>query len=158
MNWDAIGAVGEIVGAVAVVATLFFLATQIRASNALAAAESRDRSFEQMSRLRHLIASDPDVARIWRLGCLGESLSDDESLRFTQIAHDHFLIWRSSYQRAELARRKTIWVPVSALLRILRDPAHPALESVWQDFVQSAELHNDTFVKQVQQSLSEGGT
>jgi hypothetical protein len=29
MNWDAIGAIGEIVGAAAVVATLFYLARQI---------------------------------------------------------------------------------------------------------------------------------
>ena len=30
MNWDAIGAIGEILGAIAVVATLFYLAVQIR--------------------------------------------------------------------------------------------------------------------------------
>ena len=32
MNWDAIGAVGEIVGAVAVIATLIYLAIQIKDS------------------------------------------------------------------------------------------------------------------------------
>lgn len=32
MNWDAIGAIGEIIGAIAVVATLGYLATQIRQS------------------------------------------------------------------------------------------------------------------------------
>ena len=32
MNWDAIGAIGEILGALAVVATLFYLAIQIRHS------------------------------------------------------------------------------------------------------------------------------
>ena len=32
MNWDAIGAVGEIIGALAVVVTLAYLAVQIRAS------------------------------------------------------------------------------------------------------------------------------
>ena len=30
MNWDAIGAVGEIIGAIAVVVTLFYLARQIK--------------------------------------------------------------------------------------------------------------------------------
>ena len=30
MNWDAIGAIGEIIGAIAVVATLFYLARQIK--------------------------------------------------------------------------------------------------------------------------------
>ena len=33
MNWDAIGAIGELVGAAAVVGTLFYLAIQIRLSN-----------------------------------------------------------------------------------------------------------------------------
>ena len=33
MNWEAIGAVGEIVGALAVFLTLFYLASQIRQSN-----------------------------------------------------------------------------------------------------------------------------
>ncbi len=30
MNWDALGAMGEIAGAIAVIATLFFLARQLR--------------------------------------------------------------------------------------------------------------------------------
>lgn len=34
MNWDAVGAVGEVVGAVAVVATLAYLATQVRYAKA----------------------------------------------------------------------------------------------------------------------------
>ena len=41
MNWEAIGAVSEIIGAVAVVITLAYLAVQIRQSNALLRSESR---------------------------------------------------------------------------------------------------------------------
>ena len=33
MNWDALGAIGEIIGAVAVLATLFYLAAQIKMQN-----------------------------------------------------------------------------------------------------------------------------
>ena len=40
MDWDAIGALGEIFGALAVVATLGYLAKQIRQSNLLAQAEA----------------------------------------------------------------------------------------------------------------------
>jgi len=40
MNWDAIGAIGEIVGATAVVISLAYLAIQIAASNHLARAEA----------------------------------------------------------------------------------------------------------------------
>lgn len=41
MNWDAIGALGEVVGAVAVVATLIYLARQIRQNNELLSSGSR---------------------------------------------------------------------------------------------------------------------
>ena len=40
MNWDAIGAMGEWAGAVAVVVTLFYLAMQVRQSNVVALAEA----------------------------------------------------------------------------------------------------------------------
>ena len=41
MNWEAIGAVSEIIGALAVVVTLAYLAVQIRQSNDLLRSESR---------------------------------------------------------------------------------------------------------------------
>ena len=40
MNWDAIGAMGEVLGALAVIATLVYLARQIRESNKLAKSTS----------------------------------------------------------------------------------------------------------------------
>ena len=40
MNWEAIGAMGEIAGALAVVASLLYVAGQIRQSNRLSASES----------------------------------------------------------------------------------------------------------------------
>ena len=33
MNWDALGAIGEIIGAIAVLATLYYLAKQIKMQN-----------------------------------------------------------------------------------------------------------------------------
>ena len=41
MNWDAIGAVGEILGAFAVVATLVYLASQVRYEKTAAADANR---------------------------------------------------------------------------------------------------------------------
>jgi len=40
MNWDAIGAVGEVSGAIAVVATLGYLAVQIRQNTSAVRANS----------------------------------------------------------------------------------------------------------------------
>ena len=49
MNWDAIGAVGEIVGALTVLITLIYLAIQIRQSNriAITASEADFRNLAQ---------------------------------------------------------------------------------------------------------------
>ena len=41
MNWTVIGAIGEIIGAIAVVVSLLYLAMQVRGSNALQAAQTR---------------------------------------------------------------------------------------------------------------------
>ena len=41
MNWDALAAISEIIGALAVVITLAYLAVQIRQSNDLLRSESR---------------------------------------------------------------------------------------------------------------------
>ncbi len=40
MNWDAIGAVGEVVGAVGVILTLGYLAVQIRQNTAMMTAQT----------------------------------------------------------------------------------------------------------------------
>ena len=41
MTWEAAGAIGEMVGAIAVVATLIYLSTQIRQNNKLLSSDSR---------------------------------------------------------------------------------------------------------------------
>ena len=68
MNWEAIGAVGEIVGAVAVVGTLFYLAIQIRQNNRVVEENSRqlrlgevDATLQSFSRYRALLV-DPQTA------------------------------------------------------------------------------------------------
>jgi len=47
MNWNAISAVGQIVGAVVVIGTLFYLAAQVRQGNRLAKLQARQRMIEQ---------------------------------------------------------------------------------------------------------------
>ena len=60
MNWDAVGAVGEVLGAAAVVATLVYLARQIRQSNVAA----------QTSAIQGFFDANDSIAR--GLGELGE--------------------------------------------------------------------------------------
>ena len=65
MNWDAIGAIGEIVGAIAVVATLFYLARQIQQSTRMSRAEmTKDLYLASRSAILDLTSNDK-LAEIW---------------------------------------------------------------------------------------------
>lgn len=79
MNWEAVGAVGEIVGAAAVVVTLVYLAGQVRqATRATQAA-----SFQAASALEQefllAVGQDPATSRTWAAymcGFLGREFVD----------------------------------------------------------------------------------
>ena len=64
MNWDAIGAIGEILGAIAVVLTLFYLATQIRQSTKLARADMSKDLFLATRTATLEIAANPELGKI----------------------------------------------------------------------------------------------
>lgn len=89
MNWDAIGAVGEIVGALAVVISVFYLAAQVRKQTAEARlAATRDLSTQYLAGLR-LIASDEELSRIYLSGVQDyESLERESRLRVSLLFND----------------------------------------------------------------------
>jgi len=65
MNWDAIGAIGEVVGGIAVLATLFYLAFQIRENTRMSrAAMTKDLLLASRSAILDL-ASNDRLAEIW---------------------------------------------------------------------------------------------
>ena len=64
INWEAVGAVGEIMGAVAVVATLFYLAIQIRRSTAQARADMSKDLFLASRSATFEVAANPELGRI----------------------------------------------------------------------------------------------
>jgi hypothetical protein len=90
MNWDAIGAIAELLGAVGVIASLVYLATQIRHGqeqmdrNTRALRAGTYQQFQQS--LKEMILSqlaDPELGAIVNRGLADfEKLTDDEMHRF----------------------------------------------------------------------------
>jgi hypothetical protein len=64
MNWDALGAIVETISAIAVLVTLFYLATQIRQSNATARFETTRKLMAQFNDLNRLYATDSTVRQV----------------------------------------------------------------------------------------------
>lgn len=86
MNWDAIGAIAEIVGAIAVVVTLYYLAMQVRESRLQDLAENTtvavDRWLEVQTKA---LDSEEGVAFLRRALNNYQNLSPEEQGRFTSF-------------------------------------------------------------------------
>jgi hypothetical protein len=86
MNWEAIGAVGELLSAAGVVFTLGYLAVQIRQSNNIASWETHRSAVTGYSEAMQSVLHDAGAARVYRCGLLDlESLGPDDRLRFSTI-------------------------------------------------------------------------
>jgi hypothetical protein len=64
MDWSAVGAVGEILGAIAVFLTLLYLAAQIRQANKLAHFEATREIMAQFNACNLLIATDAKIRNV----------------------------------------------------------------------------------------------
>jgi hypothetical protein len=93
LNWDAIAAAAELAGAAGVIASLAYLATQIRHSTRASRLMAHDSAVSTIRDLSKLIIESPDMARIVRIGMMeaggDESLSPDDDLRSRQFLYSY---------------------------------------------------------------------
>ena len=93
MNWDAIGAVGELLGALAVLITLFYLARQIIQNTEEIRSANYHGVTDSFNELNLAVAKNPDLARVFRLGNEDyEKLSEDEQYQYGFFMHATFRI------------------------------------------------------------------
>lgn len=83
MNWAAIGAVGEILGAIAVVATLIYLTVQLKQNSLQIRLSSSQTAANNYSGRIIEVLSDPELLSLWRSGLRSFlDLTLDEQARF----------------------------------------------------------------------------
>jgi hypothetical protein len=97
MNWEAIGAIGEIIGAAAVVATLGYLAIQTRQSNKLARSNTVLQLQEENRAHRNILAQDEALAKIVMRAINGEALSELELFRYQARSDSSMSFFESIY-------------------------------------------------------------
>ena len=86
MNWDAIGAIGEIIGAVAVLVTLVYLARQISLNTREIRASRVEGTLRGHSDYNRMLAEDPDLARIFWLAIEDvERLAENDLRRWLHL-------------------------------------------------------------------------
>jgi len=132
MNWDALGAIGEIIGALAVVITLFYVAAQMRQNNRQIAENTKvtrlaahEASMHAFSRYRHLIANSPELAELYLKGCADyRTLSLADRMRFGNLLQEQFISWnlRHLHIRDGLLEADTLERQKPFLVRTVTQP------------------------------------
>ncbi len=158
-----LGNLGEFVGAIGVVATLIYLAIQVRHSaellkinNAaikenvrLARAAALERHSDAVSRWRGKLIESEAVARLWQSAIDGDQLDGVERVRWENLIIDWINTYRSNFYRAKavgdegLARQAVMgvapWINQSPVIREFWLESRPMNELAAKDFVVTVE-------------------
>jgi len=87
MNWNAVGAIGQLVAAVAVVGSLLYLAGQVRHGSRVARVTGGEVLAANLRGFSQPLARDAELNRIWNVGIEGGGeLSPSERSRFLHLA------------------------------------------------------------------------
>ena len=131
MNWEAIGAVGEILGACGVIATLFYLAVQVRVQNRearLAAMHDISTAFRES----YTAFNDEGIADIFVRGNKEfKSLSDTEKVRLVATINPLIKVFEEAFFQYNQGRLDDqLWYAMTKQYSFLLSA--PSLEEVWK--------------------------
>ncbi len=122
MAWEIIGVVAEVIGAVAVVVTLIFLAVEVRRNRHATQAASADAQASGINSLNSVLVSDPGLVDLWLAGLADPTQLDAQS-RMRLAMHlqsyvNHYIALRRHYDAGSLAEGNWDfgWQPFCALL------------------------------------------
>lgn len=125
MNWDAIGAIAEGIGAVGVIVSLLYVARQVGASTRASAVESKLASTQSYTSFLTELVRSPELNELFLRGRrdLG-SLSQDEYFRFTNLALISFSYFSAGYfQLSRDTLDEDDWFEIRAVIQFwLRGP------------------------------------
>ena len=132
MNWEAIGAVGEVLGALGVIVTLGYLAVQIRHNTRSVRSATAQSAFEVIVGMNSVIGSDRAVAELVFAGVVGtEELDAIDRTRFTLLISNTFLSAETMYLQDQSGLIDTkFWESRERYL--LNLIAAPGVHSFWQ--------------------------
>jgi hypothetical protein len=88
MNWDALSAISQLVGSIAVVLSVLYLALQVHRSTRVAKLATQDAAATALREVTKPFMENAELERIWRIGLedIG-SLSVEERARFFHAAY-----------------------------------------------------------------------
>ena len=125
MNWEALGAIGETIGAVGVIGTLVYLAVQIRQNTKSLRASTYQAVLDSSRSDNELVLVHPHLERVYRVGRRDPTaLTDEERPLFRHLIaqlflnhemmflqHQHGVIDEDLWRRRQIALRAFVLQP-----------------------------------------------
>ena len=154
MNWEAIGVIAEVVGAVAVVATLTYLAVQIRTARIGAASAATYSAMEGYSRWRANILQNTDIAEAIAKANQSEALNECEQVQLRTLADELFILVAVGATETEK------WSPLDResidfeYLRVIFEE-NPGLVNYWDRYRHIGATISEEYVKAVDDLIIE---
>ena len=100
MNWEALGALSELLGAAAVVLTLLYLSRQIAHQNRALETTTRDSVFRQLQEYNFVVMGDERLGGLFQRGVAEvdpEGFSENDRARFIHAIFGFFKIYENIY-------------------------------------------------------------
>ena len=122
MGWEVVGVVAEVIGAVAIVVTLLFLAVEVRRNRHATQAASADAQASGINSLNSVLVSDPELVDIWLAGLADPAqLNAQSRMRLAiqlQSYVNHYIALRRHFDSGSLPEGNWDfgWQPFCALL------------------------------------------
>lgn len=151
MNWDAVGAIAELVGAIGVMASLAYLALQIHQNtqhidfNTRAIRATTFQNFSNtFGEFEDLLLENSKLGQIWVSGlAAGEPLEHGERILFNNLAHKFFRIYEALYLQYEAGLvEQTLFESAHRFPDELVQ--HPGLRAYWE---RNRRRYSDSFVR-----------
>lgn len=151
MNWAAIGAVSEVIAAIAVVVSLVYVGTQIRQATKIARASTRNAIAESAQALTSDLIGDAKMAEILVRHLNGEELNPVDKLRLEGRCYRDLRHWENIYYQVREGLMTTEeWEGFRKNLALML-----AIEAYRQYWQFESELYSEAFREEIDLILQE---
>src|ERR1700716_924754 len=146
MDWNEVSAISQLVGSIAVVFSVLYLALQVHRSTRVAKLAAQDAAATALRDVTKPFAENAELARIWRLGLENlQTLSAEEQARFFHSTYQFLKAYETiHFHHVYGLMDEQIWQGWCGLLQ--HYIASPGIEHYWN-------LRHDLFSVRFQQFI-----
>jgi hypothetical protein len=119
MRWEVIAAISQVLGALGVIASLLYLATQVRQNNRASAVAAKLASTQLLSEFVDSLITNPELMDLWLRGRKNlASLNDIEHFRFANMCLKAFWFFSAAQFQLRIGTLpEEDWVEFHAVIR-----------------------------------------